>query len=189
MKHSRLQYRSIFSLAPAFVGALLICACQNDKQVIQEIIDMKTDPTVVVYNSEMLYTEMGQLKIKVYAPLTNYHQFDEEPYSEFDEGIEVNTFDDQMKLESKLTANYAKFFEAKELWLARNNVVAQNSKGDVLYTEELYWDQRQHKIYSDVLVRIKTENGNVNGKGLVSDETFDNWEVKEPYDGEIEIEN
>lgn len=176
-------------VVPILMGATLVCSCKADRSVIQEIIDQKNAPAVVVYNSEMIYTEMGKLKMKVFAPVTNYYQFADEPYTNFDEGIEVNSFDDSLKIDSKITAKFAQYFEKKELWLARNNVVAQNYKGEVLYTEELYWDQNKHIIYTDVNVRIKTEDGNVYGRGLVSDDSFDSWEVKEPYDGEIEIEN
>lgn len=189
VNYLRNKYLRINLVVLAYVGATLICSCSTDKQAIRELIDQKNAPSVIVYNSELIYTEMGNQKMRVYAPVTNYYQFAEEPYTKFDEGIEVNTFDDSLKIESKLTANFAQFFEKNELWLARNNVVAQNRKGDVLYTEELYWDQKTHTIYSDVIVRIKTSNGNVYGKGLISDDSFENWEVKEPYDGEIEIEN
>lgn len=175
-------------VVPVFMGATLFCSCKTDKSVIKEIIDQKSTPAIIVYNSELLYTEMGELKMKVFAPVANYFQFADEPYTNFDEGIEVNSFTDSMIVESKLTAKYAQFFEKKELWLARNNVVAQNHKGDVLYTEELYWDQTKRIIYTDADVCIKTTDGNVYGKGLVADDSFEEWEIKAPYDGEFEVD-
>jgi hypothetical protein len=59
----------------------------------------------------------------------------------------VHTYDDTLGVESNLTAKQAVFFEKKILWQAKNNVVAKNRKGEVLYTEELFWDQRK-KLYT-----------------------------------------
>lgn len=178
-------------VAPAIlVGATaFLFSCANDTSQIQDLISPVDTATVSVYNSELIYTEMGQIKIKVSAPITRYYQFAEEPYTNFDEGIELYTFNDNMELESKITSKFAQHLDKQDVWVARNNVVAQNYKGEVLYTEELYWDQKKRIIYTDVNVHIKTEGGFVYGRGLISDDAFDNWEVKQPYGGEIEIDD
>lgn len=189
MNNKMFNRDKLILIGAALLLVVFFSSCHADNSVIKEIVDQKETPAVVVYNSEMLYTEMGHLKMKMFAPLTKYYQFADEPYTDFEEGIEVISYDDMLKVESKITAKFAQYFEKKDLWLARNNVVAQNHKGEVLYTEELYWDRTKRIIYTDVNVRIKTENGNVYGRGLISDDSFVNWEVKEPYDGEIEIKN
>lgn len=166
-----------------------LSACHADTSQIDDLWLPEDTATVAVFNSELIYTEQGRMKIKVYAPVTHRYQFTDEPYTQFDEGVEVNTYNDAMQVESKITAKFAQYIDKQEVWLARHNVVAQNYKGEVLYTEELYWDQKKRIIYTDVNVHIKTENGHVFGRGLISDDAFDNWEVKQPYDGEMEFDN
>lgn len=174
---------------PVLAGAtLLFSACESNTEAVQYFSDKKNIPGVTVYNSEVTYTEDGKIKIKILAPITIYYQFSEEPYTDFPEGITVHTYDDTLGVESNLTAKQAVFFEKKNLWQAKNNVVAKNRKGEVLYTEELFWDQRKKIIYSNVNVKINSVNGVIFGKGLTSDETFDSWEIKEPYNGEITVE-
>ncbi|MGE0077731.1 MAG: LPS export ABC transporter periplasmic protein LptC [Bacteroidales bacterium] len=171
----------------AFAGATLLYACNPDTEAIQYFSDKKSIPGITAYNSEVLYTEDGKAKIKVFAPVTIHYQFSEEPYTDFPEGITVYTYDDTLGVESTLTAKQAVFFDKKNLWQAKNNVVAKNRKGEVLNTEELFWDQKKKIIYSNVNVKINSVNGVMFGRGLTSDETFDHWEIKQPYDGEFTV--
>lgn len=175
-------------LVPAIAGAILLFACKPDTEAIQYFSDKKSIPGITAYNSEVLYTEDGKAKIKVVAPITIHYQFSDEPYTDFPEGITVYTYDDTLGVESTLSAKQAIFFDKKNLWQAKNNVVAKNRKGEVLNTEELFWDQKKKLIYSNVNVKINSVNGVIYGKGLTSDETFDNWEVKQPYGGEFTVE-
>ena len=64
-----------------------------------------------------------------------------------------------------------------KLWVARNNVVAMNKKGDILNTEELF-GTRLKEIYSNDNVKVTTADGVIFGKGFVSDERFVNWRIK-----------
>jgi len=180
--------KSLKIVVPALAGASLFLSCTPDMEVVNALTDQKNTPGVTAKNSEVLYTEGGQVKIKVIAPLTKYYQFADEPYSEFPEGITVYTFDEKKNVESSITAKFAIYYEKKELWLARNNVVGMNRKGEILNTEELYWDQKKKIIYTDVNIKITQPDGVLYGKGLISDETFDNWEIKKPYGGEISVE-
>jgi len=62
--------------------------------------------------------------------------------------------------------------------VARNNVVAMNKKGDILNTEELFWDEAKKEIYSIDNVKVTTADWVIFGKGFVSDERFVNWRIK-----------
>jgi len=136
--------------------------------------------TITAKNSEIVYTENGKVKLKIIAPVTEYYQNRAEPYTEFPGGITVYTFSDSLEIESELTSKYANYYDKKGLWSASNNVVAKNSKGETLNTEQLYWDQNKKKIYTDDMVKITTSDGIQYGQGFVSDETFNNWEIKKP---------
>jgi LPS export ABC transporter protein LptC len=135
-------------------------------------------PSLTAKKFEILYTENGNPRILVEAPETEYFQHAEEPYYEFPKGITVFNYDDSLKIESTITANYAIFYEKKELWIARYDVVAQNRIGQILNTEQLYWDQKSKKIYSEDMVKITSEDDIIFGEGFDSDENFDNWVIR-----------
>lgn len=104
------------------------------------------------------------------------------PFSEFRKGIHVETFNDSTsKMESELTANYAYYDETKELWETRGNVIGRNHTGDkTLFTEQLFWDQKTDKIYSDKQVKVLDGNSIEIGNGFESDGAFNVWTFRKP---------
>lgn len=160
-------------LVPTIVGTILLLSCKTDIEMVNALTEREHVPSLVAKNIEILYTENGKPRIRVLAPQTEYFQFGEEPYNEFPQGITVYNYDDSMNIESTITANYAIFYEAKELWNAKYNVVAKNKKGQILNTEQLFWDQKGKKIYSDDMVKITSVDDVIFGEGFDSDENFD----------------
>lgn len=162
------------------VGTILFFSCKTDIEMINALTEREQVPSVVAKNIEILYTENGKIKIRITAPESHYFQFAEEPYNEFPLGIEVNNFTDSLTIDSKLTANYAIYYENKKLWNARYNVVAQNSKGEVLNTEQLFWDEQAKRIYSNDMVKVTRGEDVLFGEGFESDENFEDWVIKKP---------
>jgi len=181
LKSRILNKGAIFIDLPlAFLFAYTFVSCTNNLDVVNALSDKDESATVVAKNSEIIYTENGRIKLKVFAPVTKSYQNTEEPYDEFPEGITVYTFSDSMEIESQLTSKYAHHSEYNGLWSASNNVVTKNSKGETLNTEHLFWDQKRKIIYTDDMVKITTDDGVQYGQGFISDETFSNWEIKKP---------
>lgn len=160
---------------------MLFLSCKTNIEEVQKLDKREEFPTMITHNSEIVYTENGKIKIKVLSPLLQYYQDAEEPYNEFDKGITVYSYNDSMAIESKLTANYAIFYEKKKLWIARHDVVVVNSKRETLNTERLFWDQEAKRIYThDMVVITQGEDVLVGEEGMESDETFENWELIKP---------
>ena len=61
---------------------------------------------------------------------------------------------------------------------AEQNVVLLNNKGDILETEKLHWNRQTEKIYTDELIKIVTESDTIYGVGLVSDQNFSKYTIK-----------
>lgn len=173
-------------IVPAIAGTMLLFSCKTDIEMINALTEREQVPAMVAKNTETIYTENGIIKYKVIAPESYYYQYAEEPYNEFPLGITVYTYTDSLTIDSKLTANYAIFYEQKKLWNARYNVVAVNSKGEVLNTEQLFWDQENKRIYSNDMVKVTSVDGIIFGEGFESDENFDAWVIKKTS-GEIYV--
>ncbi len=124
-------------------------------------------------------TDSGKIKIKAYAPEFSYYKNDDNPYSEFNKGIKVESFTNYPIIESSISADYAIYKENVKLWEARNNVIVTNSKGDTLNTELLYFDQVKEIIYTNKFCRVRTEDGILFGKnGFEADQYFTRWKLK-----------
>jgi LPS export ABC transporter protein LptC len=72
---------------------------------------------------------------------------------------------------------YGKYYEEKELWEAKQNVVAVTKDNDTLKTELLYWDEKKDKIYSDQFVKFIRKEQIITGIGFESDLQMKNWKI------------
>ncbi|MBM3410659.1 MAG: LPS export ABC transporter periplasmic protein LptC, partial [Bacteroidetes bacterium] len=96
---------------------------------------------------------------------------------EMTRGIKATFYDQNGRVNSKLTAREAFRFPRKRLMQARGNVVVTNSEGDTLFTERLQWEEQKGRISSDAYVRIVRPDEVLYGDGLESDDRFENYRI------------
>jgi LPS export ABC transporter protein LptC len=177
-----------FKIAVLFTGAaILLYACENNLEQIKAFSSPENLPVVEAYNFETFYTDSG--KVRFFLKTPKLLQFENEgvSYIEFPQGIELIKYDNNQRIISSITADYAKNFEREEKWEAKNNVVATNAQGDTLKTEHLIWEERTEKIYTEEFVRIIRPDQIITGIGFESDQSLQNWKINNPR-GTIYIE-
>lgn len=122
----------------------------------------------------VISSENGMRSYLFEAPLMERYELAREPYMEFRRGVYIETYKDSSRLvESTLEADYAIFWEKLKLWEAKGNVVAVNARGEILETQQLFWNQRTKKIYSNVDTKVTRNSDVIIGVGFESDESFD----------------
>lgn len=169
-----------FLLLPAVILLLSLCACENDIATIKALDEEVNIPTQAGLNVEVIYSDSGILKGKIITPELKRFSRDNDPYYEFPKGIKVLFYDKNGNIESHVEANYALFYEKQQLWEARNNVIAKNEKtGEQLYTEHLFWNQKEETVYSDQFVKIVNADGTFYGeKGFEAAQDLSKWKLK-----------
>jgi LPS export ABC transporter protein LptC len=84
-----------------------------------------------------------------------------------------------MQPKSEITANYGISWDSKNTMEARGNVVILNfQKNEQLNTESLLYDRSARKVSTSDFVKITTPDRLILGKGMESDELFDNWVIR-----------
>lgn len=162
-------------------AAILFSACgKNDIAKIQAFSTPENLPIQEATNFEILSTDSGVVRYSLKAPKLLRYENNGQSYTEFPEGVKIIKFDDQKKIVSSLTADYAKQFVKENRWEAKNNVVVTNIQGDSLKTEHLIWDEKNEKIFTEEYVKIIREDQIITGIGLTSDQDMLNWKIKNP---------
>ena len=129
----------------------------------------------------IIASENGRKSYRFFTPLMERYELAREPYMEFRKGVDVVTYADSTGMvESTLVADYAIFFENQKLWEAKGNVVATNAKGQILETQQLFWNQKTHKIYSNVDSKVTQGTDVIVGVGFESDEDFEDFTFRRP---------
>ncbi len=139
----------------------------------------------------IINSQNGRRSYHFVTPLLEGYTLAREPYREFRKGIKITTYQDDSlsSVDAVLTANYAIYYEKRELWEAKGNVVVEKSDGKTLYTQQLFWNARTGKIYSNVDSKIVQNNGRdvFIGEGFESDEEFKDWRFRR-MKGRMEVE-
>lgn len=149
----------------------------GERTVKPRVEDPETTPTQIAVELKSIESKNGQKSYRMSAPLMERYELAKEPFTEFRQGIKVETFNDTTRaVASDLVADYARLDEKKEIWEVRGNVVGRNIEQDkTIYTEQLFWDQRQDKIYTDKFVRVLDGKSEHRGTGFESDGGFKRW--------------
>jgi LPS export ABC transporter protein LptC len=153
-------------------------ACENDMQAIMSL-DQKAAVTEEGTKIESYYSQMGKVRAKLTAP-TMKRYLERPSYVEFNNGLKVLSYNDSLIVESTVTARYGKYFENDDNVFLRDSVVVINREGKRLDCNELNWDSKRGKFYSNKPVRISTPTDTIYGTGLESNQDFSNYNIISP---------
>jgi hypothetical protein len=172
--------RKIVSVSSILIlFSMMFFSCENKLEVIEALSDANNKPEISGYNFETLYSDSAKVKLRMLSP--EWHQYNSgpKPYREYPQGLHSYLYDDSLHVKAEISALYVKNYIRQNLWEARKNVVVVNQKGERLNTEELFWDQERHIIYSKKYCRIVTPDGgeHIGNCGLQAKEDFTDWKL------------
>ncbi len=182
----------LFKIALLFVGsAILIYSCSSEQQ--QELSTAKNESLMTEYSEDLsvIMSENGRRSFFFEAPLLEGYTEFREPYREFRKGVKITTYQDDSltTVDAILTANYAIHYDKRGLWEAKGDVVVEKSDGKKLFTQQLFWDTKTKRIYSNVDSKLVQSGGKDEyvGEGFETDEAFTNWRFRR-MKGRMEVE-
>lgn len=144
-------------IAAFFIGCFFMFGCENDVNEVKEL--GKKKPGIEEGKNIVSFLSMGgKMKAKLTAPLLLRYQGDSALKSEFPKTLFVEFYNDSMKLESTLRANYGRYMENENKIFLRDSVVIIRINGDTLETSELLWDQTLGRFHTDKPVTTSQRN-------------------------------
>jgi len=136
----------------ALLILLFFSSCENDPKEIENWTK-RTELREEAKTIESYLSQSGVMKAKLTAPLMYRYQRDT-VFTEFPNTLNVEFYDDSVRVESWLTAKYGIYYDNLNKVFLRDSVVVINKEGDTLRTPELWWDQNMQKFYTDKPSRI-----------------------------------
>lgn len=160
-------------------------SCKNSKD---QRIEVKIDtfPLEVVRNVEFLYTEYGLPRVKLTAKVAKRYRDKEGEFVKLPEGMLLVFYDSMGSEQANVSSKYAERILYQKKTVLKYNVIVETIDGKRLTSEELIWDESEHKIKSSTFVRIVTPDKIIWGDGFESDEKFEQYKILKPR-GEIQI--
>ncbi len=156
----------------AIVFVVTLFACEGNYKNIQKLNLKDEAPVAIGKNINLKYTDSGKVITNLIAPrLLDYSNFNF-PYQEFPEGIILH-FWNEKKEKTTITADYAIRYDATNMVDLRKNVVLVRSDSLILKAEQLYWDQKNQWVFTDLPYQIIFNDGSYNdGERFDSSEDF-----------------
>ena len=151
-------------------------SCENDNEKIALITAPDKLPLEKIEGLETIYSDSAIIKVRVTAPVLHKY-INPKPITELPSGINIDFYDDNLNVVSKLRAKYAIHYEQDKKWIASNDVIVLNKKGEQLNTEKLVWDEETGKLTSDEFVKITTPDEIIMGKGFEADQDFNSYKI------------
>lgn len=178
--------RHIATAIIAVVMLLFVGSCQNKTEDLVDIIfNPDIVPTMTTDSVVTLISDSGITRYKLIAKKWQVFDRAKEPYWFFPEGIYLERFDSLFHIEAVIYADTAWNYVNKRLWRLKGNVNAQNMKGEKFLSDELFWDQRKQRIYSDKFIEIQKGETELKGYGFESNQEMTEYRIFNPHEGRI----
>ena len=173
---------TIQNITAAFLAAvmfLLLSGCSSSKKNLTDaILERDSLPTMQSLGVTTLISDSGITRYKIITEEWNIFDKKNPPHWAFEKGIYLEKFDTLLRIDANILADTAYYYEKKKLWELRGNVKILSQQGDKFETQQLFWDERNKKIYSDQYIRIEQPDKAIAGYGFESNQELTEYEIK-----------
>lgn len=170
---------TFFRLFPlAIIVILVVASCGSDKKELIDVsVDYETTPTMKTTQISTVISDSGVVRYKITAPLWLVFDEAKEPRWNFSQGLHLDKFDNNQNQDATFDCDSATFLSQRKIWRFDGTVYAQNVAGDKFFTNQLFWDQRDKKVYTDSFIHIEKSDRIIEGYGFVSNENMTEYDV------------
>jgi len=140
-------------------------------------LDAQALPLMHTENVSSLISDSGvtryRLITQVWDVYDNPHQ--DRSYWYFPKGIYVEKFDSTFNVEGSIKSDTAYYYDKKSLWHLIGNVEVMNLQKEKFETQELFWNEKLKKIYSQKVIRIEQADKIIVGEGFESNQEMTDY--------------
>lgn len=168
------KYLLLAALAPTLVG----CKDGELKSVVQHATDPERVPTMASNDVQTIISDDGHTRYRITTKRWLMFEEAKKPHWIFPDGVKAEELDSAYAVTSTIECDSAYYDEPKQLWDLNGNVRITNSDGDVILTDQLFWNQSDHKLYSEAFIHIEKQGRVIEGYGYESNEKFTTYTLR-----------
>lgn len=166
-----------YIISCTLLSVVLLASCEeNDIAKVKAMFDEKEVDVEVADSVQFVYKEDQYARAVVTGKTVKRYTRTQNKL-EFTDGLIVR-FYDQLKLISVLKADFAENNDSEQKVLVSGNVYMESAKYERMETQELTWDMRAKRVYTDKAIKIRTPDHIIYGVGFDSDEDFSNYTIR-----------
>jgi len=168
-------FRILMSLV---LAGMVIAACEGQKEHIAPAIrEQDSVPMMTSYGVNALISDSGVIKYRIVTEQWDYNPNVDPPRSSFEKGLFLIQFDEKFHVQSYIQCDTAYNYDRQKLWELRGRVRILTKDGLQYTSEQLYWDESRHELYSHVFSRLVTPERTLQGAYFRSNEAMTHYYV------------
>ena len=161
--------KSVFRNNIPFFFAIFFCltilSCESNFKDVQKMGVSEFAPSGDADSINLKYTDSGRITANLISPKMLDYATVEFPYTEFPNGIHLILYDKNGK-ETYIDAAYAVSHKATSIIDLQGKVKISNQNGDLLETEQLYYDQKNEWFFTEKKFKFTSPKGVSYGEGI-----------------------
>lgn len=153
-------------------------ACTEEKEHVAPAISPRDSVSMMTsYGVNTLISDSGVIKYRIVTEKWEVNQVRNPSRWIFDKGLFMEQFDERFHVEAYVQCDTAYYFDQKKLWELRGRVRVRTIDGLRFSSEELFWDQSLHELYSSKFSRLITPEREMQGSYFLSDERMTHYTI------------
>lgn len=154
-------------IALLYIGVIAIglTSCEGNFREVQKSTYAEFTPSGEAENFNLKYTDSGRITSQLVSKRMLDYSTVEFPFTEFPEGVDVTMYDKDGK-RTFIRSDYAVTYKGTDIIDLQGNVRITNETGQVLETEQLYFDQKNQWFYTDRKFKFSDPKGITYGEGI-----------------------
>lgn len=165
----------IFILVAAFA---LLASCEEQKEhTAPAVHDRDSASMMTSYGVNTLISDSGVIKYRIVSERWEVNTVRNPSRWIFEKGLFFEQFDEKFHVQSYIQCDTAYYYDQKRLWELRSRVSVLTKDGLRFTSQQLFWDEANHELYSNVHSKLVTPERTLEGTYFRSDERMTKYFV------------
>jgi len=157
---------------------MLLLACEDQHEHTAPAIHARDSVAVMVsYGVNTLISDSGVAKYRIVTEQWDVNTNLNPSRWLFYKGIFLQQFDEKFHVQAYIQCDTAYYYDQLKLWELRSRVRILTKDGLRFSSNQLFWDENKHELYSHVFSRLVTPERTLQGAYFRSDEKMTKYYV------------
>ncbi len=156
------------------------CNSKGKTETIHRDTNADSVPTMLTRDVSTLISDSGITRYRITASLWLVFDQARIPVWKFPKGLLLEKFNSDYQTEATVVCDSATYFKNSQIWRLDGNVNILNTAGEKFLTQQLFWNQKMNKIYSDSFIHIERADRTIEGLGFESNDRMTRYAIHNP---------
>lgn len=156
---------------------MLLGCRENQKHTAPAIYPRDSVSMMTSYGVNTLISDSGLIKYRIVTECWEVNQIKNPSRWIFEKGLFLEQFDEKFHVEAYIQCDTAYYFDQLKVWELRGRVRVRTMDGIRFASEELYWNQIKHELYSHKFSRLITPDREMQGSYFRSNEQLTQYTI------------